>query len=76
MQKAISNTEKLSLTEDLNVGDYIVHVHHGVGRYLGVETLEVGANMLIILNCNIKVRINYLLHESKWIKFKICSFGR
>lgn len=24
------------------MGDYIVHVHHGVGRYLGVETLEVG----------------------------------
>ena len=22
--------------------NYVVHVHHGVGRYLGVETLEVG----------------------------------
>lgn len=26
----------------MKVGDYVVHVHHGVGRYLGVETLEVG----------------------------------
>ncbi|HBP2855261.1 TPA: transcription-repair coupling factor [Staphylococcus aureus] len=40
--KAISNAEKIKSYQDLNVGDYIVHVHHGVGRYLGVETLEVG----------------------------------
>uniref|UniRef100_UPI0034A128D4 CarD family transcriptional regulator n=1 Tax=Acinetobacter baumannii TaxID=470 RepID=UPI0034A128D4 len=24
------------------MGEYIVHVHHGVGRYLGVGTIEVG----------------------------------
>lgn len=40
--KTISNVEKIKSYQDLNVGDYIVHVHHGVGRYLGVETLEVG----------------------------------
>ena len=40
--KTISNAEKIKSYQDLNVGDYIVHVHHGVGRYLGVETLEVG----------------------------------
>ncbi|WP_141707543.1 CarD family transcriptional regulator, partial [Staphylococcus aureus] len=40
--KAISNAEKIKSYQDLNVGDYIVHGHHGVGRYLGVETLEVG----------------------------------
>ncbi|MBO1199524.1 transcription-repair coupling factor [Staphylococcus simiae] len=40
--KALSNAEKIKSYQDLNVGDYIVHVHHGVGRYLGVETLEVG----------------------------------
>ncbi|MCL5046582.1 MAG: transcription-repair coupling factor [Actinobacteria bacterium] len=27
---------------DLNVGDYVVHVNHGIGKYLGVQTLEVG----------------------------------
>ncbi len=26
---------------DLNVGDHVVHVNHGIGRYLGVKTLEV-----------------------------------
>ncbi|MGV3275579.1 transcription-repair coupling factor [Staphylococcus sp. 11261D007BR] len=41
-RKAISNAEKIKSYQELNVGDYVVHVHHGVGRYLGVETLEVG----------------------------------
>ena len=40
--KKLSNAEKIKSYQELNVGDYIVHVHHGVGRYLGIETLEVG----------------------------------
>lgn len=32
----------LKLTEnELRVGDYVVHVNHGIGQYLGVENLEV-----------------------------------
>lgn len=31
---------RLSQSE-LQVGDYVVHVNHGIGQYLGVETLEV-----------------------------------
>ncbi|QGG48706.1 transcription-repair coupling factor [Heliorestis convoluta] len=27
---------------DLSVGDYVVHVNHGIGRYVGVEKLVVG----------------------------------
>lgn len=41
-QKTLTNAEKIKSYQDLKVGDYVVHVHHGVGRYLGVETLEVG----------------------------------
>src|SRR5690606_18387897 len=26
---------------DLKEGDYVVHTNHGIGRYLGVETLEI-----------------------------------
>lgn len=26
---------------DLKVGDYVVHVNHGIGQYMGVQTLEV-----------------------------------
>ncbi|MCG7340202.1 transcription-repair coupling factor [Staphylococcus sp. ACRSN] len=40
-QKTLTNAEKIKSYQDLKVGDYIVHIHHGVGRYLGVETLEV-----------------------------------
>jgi transcription-repair coupling factor (superfamily II helicase) len=40
-QKTLTNAEKIKSYQDLKVGDYVVHVHHGVGRYLGVETLEV-----------------------------------
>ena len=40
--RKLSNAEKIKSYQELNVGDYIVHVHHGVGRYLGIETLEVG----------------------------------
>ncbi|MFS8665628.1 MAG: transcription-repair coupling factor, partial [Limnochordales bacterium] len=28
--------------EELKVGDLVVHVNHGIGRYMGVETLQIG----------------------------------
>jgi len=31
----------LSSLEDLNVGDYVVHVQHGIARYLGLKRLSV-----------------------------------
>lgn len=35
----------LRLTQaDLKEGDYVVHVNHGIGQYLGVETMEVGGH--------------------------------
>ncbi|NLY54451.1 MAG: transcription-repair coupling factor [Firmicutes bacterium] len=33
---------RLANYRDLNVGDYVVHVHHGIGQYLGITTLEIG----------------------------------
>lgn len=41
-RQKLTNAEKIKSYQDLNVGDYVVHVHHGVGRYLGIETMEVG----------------------------------
>lgn len=32
--------DKLNTYEDLKVGDYIVHINHGIGKYMGVETIE------------------------------------
>src|SRR5699024_8721932 len=28
--------------QELKVGDYVVHTDHGIGKYLGIETLKVG----------------------------------
>jgi len=32
---------RLAAPDELRPGDYVVHVHHGIGRYLGMKTLEV-----------------------------------
>lgn len=36
-----SNAERIKSYLDLEVGDYVVHINHGIGRYIGIETLEV-----------------------------------
>lgn len=36
----ISNAERIQSYQELSVGDYVVHANHGVGKYLGIETLE------------------------------------
>ncbi|WP_054951051.1 transcription-repair coupling factor [Numidum massiliense] len=37
----MSNTERIKHYQDLKPGDYVVHVNHGIGKYLGIETLQV-----------------------------------
>jgi len=39
--KKMSNAERIKSYQALKVGDYVVHVNHGIGRFVGVETLEV-----------------------------------
>ncbi|SDJ72474.1 transcription-repair coupling factor [Salimicrobium halophilum] len=41
-KEKISNAERIKSYQELNVGDYVVHSHHGIGKYLGIETLESG----------------------------------
>lgn len=36
----IEHAERIRHYQDLKVGDYVVHVHHGIGRFMGIETLE------------------------------------
>ncbi|GKV66679.1 MULTISPECIES: transcription-repair coupling factor [unclassified Sporosarcina] len=38
----ITNAERIKSYSEIKPGDYIVHVHHGIGKYYGVVTLEVG----------------------------------
>ncbi|MBP2644591.1 MAG: transcription-repair coupling factor [Firmicutes bacterium] len=32
---------QITYFRDINIGDYVVHLTHGIGKYVGVETLEV-----------------------------------
>lgn len=40
-KQTISNAERLKSYNELKPGDYVVHVNHGIGKYLGMETIEV-----------------------------------
>jgi len=50
VKKERSSIKKATFTEefpvdnflDLNIGDYLVHNQHGIGRYLGLEKIKVG----------------------------------
>ncbi|CAM3449305.1 transcription-repair coupling factor [Hydrogenibacillus schlegelii] len=37
----VEGTERIARYQDLKPGNYVVHVHHGIGRFVGLETLEV-----------------------------------
>lgn len=37
----ISNAERLKDYNELEKGDYVVHQVHGIGRFLGIETIEI-----------------------------------
>lgn len=40
-QQTISNAERLKSYNELKTGDYVVHANHGIGKYVGMQTLEV-----------------------------------
>lgn len=40
----IDNSKKIRHYQDLEIGDYVVHKIHGIGRYLGIETLLIDGN--------------------------------
>lgn len=37
----VSDAERIKSYQDLNVGDFVVHTNHGIGKYMGIKTLEV-----------------------------------
>lgn len=37
----ITNAERLKDYNELSVGDYVVHRVHGIGKYLGIQTIEI-----------------------------------
>src|SRR5699024_8303728 len=40
-RQTISNAERIKNYQELKVGDYVVHRNHGIGKYIGIETLQV-----------------------------------
>lgn len=40
-RQTLQNAERLKSYTDLKPGDYVVHVNHGIGRFEGMQTLEV-----------------------------------
>lgn len=40
-QLNISNAERIKSYSELNIGDYVVHINHGIGKYVGLETVEI-----------------------------------
>ena len=40
-RQTMKNTERLKSYTDLKKGDYVVHINHGIGRFMGMKTIEV-----------------------------------
>lgn len=41
VSKNVDNAERIRSYTELKVGDYVVHQNHGIGKYMGIGTLEV-----------------------------------
>ncbi|CAM3720181.1 MULTISPECIES: transcription-repair coupling factor [Paenibacillus] len=39
--KSMDNAERIKSYTELKVGDYVVHQNHGIGKYMGIGTLEI-----------------------------------
>lgn len=38
----VAKGQQIAYFRDIKIGDYVVHINHGIGKYVGVETLVVG----------------------------------
>ncbi|MGF7049700.1 transcription-repair coupling factor (superfamily II helicase) [Paenibacillus sp. DS2015] len=41
LSKNIDNAERIKSYTELKVGDYVVHQNHGIGKYIGIGTLDI-----------------------------------
>lgn len=41
IDKRLDNAERIKSYTELKVGDYVVHQNHGIGKYVGIGTLEI-----------------------------------
>jgi transcription-repair coupling factor (superfamily II helicase) len=41
VERKIENAERIKSYTELKAGDYVVHVNHGIGQYVGIGTIEI-----------------------------------
>ena len=59
-QRPLRASMPIDTLEDLNVGDYVVHISYGIGKYLGVRTIakEAGAGEFLTIEYADKAKIH------------------
>lgn len=40
-RQKLSNAERIKSYSELKIGDYVVHINHGIGKYIGIQTLDI-----------------------------------
>ncbi len=65
-KKAPSNRKKLESFTDLTPGDLVVHEHHGIGRYVGMEQMKVGGAIKDYVKLPIRARTRYTFPRHSW----------
>ncbi|MCM8800176.1 MAG: transcription-repair coupling factor [Candidatus Omnitrophica bacterium] len=62
---------------DLEIGDYVVHIHHGIGRFLGIDKLKVENEYKdhLVIEYDRKEKL-YLPIENIHLIHKYISFGK
>ena len=41
LRAEMSDAERIKSYQELRQGDYVVHINHGIGKYIGIRTLEI-----------------------------------
>lgn len=69
----LSNAERLKNYQQLEPGDYVVHVNHGIGRFMGIETIEINGlhndylSIVFADNASVHVPIDQLHLVQKYV---------
>lgn len=69
----LSNAERIKSYNELEIGDYVVHINHGIGQYTGVETIEINGihrDMIAIVyqeNARILIPVDQIQSLQKYV---------
>ena len=72
-QTKLTNAERIKSYSELQIGDYVVHVNHGIGKYLGIETLEINGIHKDYLNIHYQEATSFTYRLTKLIRCKNTS---